>query len=387
MLNRLFERGSSKYCGGHNRLTKVIQSAIQKIALATFVVTATGLSSVGAEIAILSNPVVSDVTDRSFSLIWTTDRAGEFTLELYSNQAGTQQVNGFNISNYGIKTASSLFPTSVDTLNKTAIVSALETKGIVKVVVSGLPENTTYYIKYGVVDNATSEVTNCPDSGPAYCLDSATELLTVHTEKKVIRELSASELLLNDVILHIDATAQQGEIILISTEASSYPTSAIIGDVVPAPYALIDLNNYFDAVSNESVQMHSVVETGQGNPNKALNIVHYGGVNGLSNQLAILDATTGTGNIAGASNRAIGDCNADGNTNGYDNLLLANYLAGVFTSQNDEDVSFHKFLCNLALESDLNYIDADVVINAQDFLLHNELLVGRQDASTLPVVP
>lgn len=383
MFNRVHKNEFGKSCSGSNLIIR----GLRRFVLIVSVVAVTSIGSlVIAETAILSNPVISDVSDRSFSLIWTTDQAGDFFLELYSDQAGTQQISGFNVSNYGIKTASSLFLTPQDELNKAAIVNALEAKGIAKVVVSGLQGNTTYYIKYGVIDSATTELTRCPDSGITYCLDTSSELFSVKTENKVIREFSVSEMILNDVILHIDVSAEQGEIVLISTEATDYPASTIIGDVAPTPYALIDLNNYFDASSNVSVQMSSVAATAQGNPSKALNIVRYSGINGLTNQLAVLDTALNSGNIVGVLDRSLGDCNADGNTDGYDNLLLTNYLAGVFASESDENISFHKFLCNLTLESGLNYVDADVVIDSQDLLLHNELLVGRQNTNTLPVV-
>ncbi len=337
--------------------------------------------------AILSNPVLADVTDRSFSLIWTTDQTGEMLVEIYSDQAGTQLVSNYNVSSYGIKTGSSIFPSVTTSTSKTVIEDSIKAKGIAKVVVSNLEPNTTYYLKYGITTDILQETTMCPDTGILYCLAATTDLLTVQTENTTTREINVSEVLLNDVILHLDASAEQGEMVLISIETANYPVSAIVGDVVPVPYAFLDLNNYFSMNTGESLLLRSKAATPQGNSSNVLNIVRYSGLGGSSNQYAILDQTQGFGSIAGTLSRNIGDCNADSTTDGYDNLLLSNYVADVFLSQSDEDISFHTFLCDLYAESGMNYTNTAVLIDASDLALHNDLMVGNQDSSTLPVVP
>lgn len=337
--------------------------------------------------AILLNPVIADVTDRSFSLIWTTDQSGEMLVEIYSDLAGTQQVTNFDVSNYGVITGSSIFSNETTSTSKTAIEDSVKAKGIAKVVVSNLLPGTTYYLKYGITTIALQETTICPDAGILYCLDSAAGLLLIKTENKINKETNVAEVLLNDVVLHLDASAEQGEIILISIESASYPVSAIVGDVVPVPYAFVDLNNYFGANTGESLLLRSRAATPQGNSSNALNIVRYSGLSGSTNQFAILDQTQGAGNVTGTLSRNIGDCNADGVTDGYDNLLLGNYVAGAFLSQSDEEISFHTFLCDLYAESGMSYANTAVLIDASDLGLHTDLIVGKQSSNTLPVVP
>lgn len=340
-----------------------------------------------AETAVLSNPVVADVTDRSFSLIWTTDQAGEFHVELFSDAAGSSQLTEFKVSSYGVKDGSSLFPEQNQVANKQALENGLNAKGIAKVVVTGLLADTTYYIKFGVSDSVLLETTMCPDSGVLYCIDQATALMLVRTENRSNREASGKNIFINDVVLHLDNSAEQGDLIIVSLENANYPVSALVGDSVPARHAFIDLNNYFDSNTNESALVINHVETDQGFANQALSIVKYSGLNGTSQQLAVLDTIQQTGVITGALKRHIGDCNADNSINGYDNLLLANYVSGVFLGLEDTEISFHKFLCNLYAEEGKNHKYGSVVVNALDLALHNDLVVGKQNIESLPVVP
>lgn len=370
-------------CNIRNRFA----NAIVKVNVLTCLLIVISVNSAFAAPPILSNPILADVSDRSFSLIWTTDQPGELLVEIFNDEAASLPFSGFSVLEYGVKTGASIFSTADSVSRKVAIENAIKAKGIAKVTVSGLLPNTSYYLKYGITGTSTQETTLCPDPGVLNCPDTSATLLHVHTENKVTRGVASSEVLLNDVLLHLDANATQGELVLISIESTNYPVSAIVGDVVPVPYALIDLNNYFNAISGESSLLQSKVTTTQGNSSNALSIMHYRGLAGASHQLAVLDQANGTGNVAGALSKNIGDCNADGIINGYDNILLSNHVAGVFSALEDEEISFHKFICNLHADSGLNFIDSDVLINNLDLSLHSELLVGKQNSNSLPVIP
>jgi len=337
--------------------------------------------------AVLSNPIITDVTDRSFSLIWTTDAAGELLVEVYSDLAANQLLSNIYIDDYGVKVGGAIFSNESEILRKISLVNAAQEKGIAKVVVSGLLPDTTYYVKYGVKESQSHDVTLCPGAGSTYCPDNPVDIISVSTESKVTRVSGQDEVFMNDILLHLDPDSEQGEIVLVNVENANYPVSAIVGDAIAIPYAYVDLNNYYKVNTRESLLLRSKDVTIRGNPSNAINIVRYKGLAGVSNQLAVLDQASGTGGIANALNRNIGDCNADGHTDGYDSLLLTNYVADVFNQHTDEDLSFHKYLCDLYADNGLAYTGASILIDNADVSLHNDLLVGKKSLDTLPVLP
>jgi len=335
---------------------------------------------------LLSEPVITDVTDRAFSLIWTTVQQGQPLIEVYSDAAATSPVTGTSLTFNEPVTGNPALSGIDRQTSKNSIAQSAKSLGIVKVSIAGLNPDTDYFVKFGVQADVTDEITLCPDAGSGFCPAPA-GLLTIHTAKQPVRESSITELFVNDPLQVLNITAQPGELIIAGVETSRYPVSAFVGDGAPAPYALIDLNNLYSAANSQSLQLNGFNQQPQGNTGEGLIIRHYKGVNGSDTNVHVTGINQGNGALMLPLARDYGDCNSDGRIDGYDNLLLANVVAGTLVEQDYAPAAFHPVLCDLYKEKGINSVDTSVVINVEDKNRHESLLTGKLPVTSFPVSP
>lgn len=337
---------------------------------------------------VLSEAVVTDVTDRAFSLIWTTDQSGQPSIEIFSDAAGTQPVtSGLTITPYEIFTGNPVLDESGRQASKDSITQSAKTFGIVRMTVSGLVAGTDYFLKFGLQADATLETTLCPDAGESFCPNAGITLLAIRTEQLPIRVSTASQLFLNDYLLVLNVTAQSGELVIVGAETANYPVSAFIGDGAPVPYAIIDLNNFFTAVSNQSIQITGSNVKTFGDVGEGLIVRHYKGTSGSVTDVQVVGINQGTGALMTPIDRDYGDCNNNGRIDSYDHLLLENVVAGILPSADYVSVAFHSVLCNLYKEDGLNSLKTSVVLDIEDGTRLKALLIGKTPVSNLPEAP
>lgn len=203
----------------------------------------------------VSNVMVTDVTTRSFSVIWTSSEASSPDLLVYSDAAGTNQV-GINVSN----------PLKCDT----TLASVAEDAGVMKVQVTGLDANTTYYFQTVTASQLTSDATDFPaDTDP---------LLQVTTASRTVRANSSNIPFSNDIMLSNwtmadGTTPADGTIVFASVTGGDYPITSYVGDCVSSGNALIDLNNIFDRTTGENFDLSQGVN---------LNLVNFRGTDGTA---------------------------------------------------------------------------------------------------------
>jgi hypothetical protein len=213
-----------------------------------------------ADVPEVSHLMITDVTTRSFSVIWASSEASTAELEIYEDPDGTVSATGVVIT-----------PHPVESGNAT-IATLAEDSGVMKVRATGLSANTTYYFQTITTSKATSDVTYFPESAPFIAV--TTEALTARTYESGADTLPFS----NDVIIeacYLDdgVTPAEGTILLATIEGANFPLAAFVGDGVAAPYALIDLNNAF------SRETHENMDCSQG---ENLTLLNFRGMEGYS---------------------------------------------------------------------------------------------------------
>ena len=83
----------------------------------------------------VSHVMVTDVTTVSFSVIWASSEASTADLEVYEDAAGTIAVSDYVITPHPVNNGDA------------AIQTAAEDNGVMKVMVTGLEADTTYYFQ------------------------------------------------------------------------------------------------------------------------------------------------------------------------------------------------------------------------------------------------
>jgi hypothetical protein len=186
----------------------------------------------------VSNLMVTDVTTTSFSVIWAANEESTAYLEVYKDEAGT--VLDAVITPHPIESGD-------DTIR-----TAAEDNGVMKVRVTDLQPDTTYYFMTITTSKSTEETTDYPDTA-----------MSVTTESETVRTYESGEDTLpfsNDVItepcyLDDGTTSAEGTLLLATLEGGNYPLTAFVGDGVDPPYAMIDLNNVFSRETHENLDL------------------------------------------------------------------------------------------------------------------------------------
>jgi hypothetical protein len=191
----------------------------------------------------VSQVTVTDVTQVSFSVIWASSEPSTSGLNLFQDEDGTLTVENITIESQPVKSGDMI------------IAGAAEDNGVMKVRVSGLTADTTYYFQTVTTSKSSGDITYFPDSPP---------MLGVTTENRVVRTKMAGEAelpLTNDLIslecyLPDDVTPAEGTLLVAEVEGCDYPVSGFVGDGITVPYAFVDLNNMFSSQSNQTMALY-----------------------------------------------------------------------------------------------------------------------------------
>ncbi len=180
----------------------------------------------GTAAAEVSEPIVSDVTTRAFSVIWSSDEPViDATVKVFSDESGTTELT----TEFTISLISEDYPPAL-------------AQGIVKVDIVGLESDATYYFQ--TQTQTVSATISSPVMPP---------LPSVHTAAITTIANSANQPIVNDLILNRiyqpdGTTPAEGTLMIVRIpEVSDYPLSAFVGENIDAPFVIVDLNNLFDA--------------------------------------------------------------------------------------------------------------------------------------------
>ena len=183
----------------------------------------------------------TDVTPRSFRVVWLAGEGGTGTLRLFEAPDCINEIFSATLTP---------FPTRS---GDPAIAAAAQDKGVLLVEASGLAPDTEYCVKTVTTSTLTGLATTAPS-----------EPLRVTTEKLTTRgrdtgaELTAFE---NDLVkLSISHTIPSepttGALLVLQASGASSPLTAWVGDATgDDELALFDLNNLYDAMTGESLDM------------------------------------------------------------------------------------------------------------------------------------
>ena len=223
---------------------------------------------VWAGVPAVSDVLITDVTDRSFAVVWTASEASTGSLNVFDGPLCTTPTAGITLVSHPV-----LNP---DPAVKDAIKTAAEDKGILKVQVSGLAAATPYCVQTVTTSKSTSD-----PAAPAAPLN-----VTTQTQITRARTIAPSPDLLpfaNDVIAYPvyapdQTTAVTGGIVAIGVldllnQPLSNVVTGIVGDGTAAPLALTDLNNLFDPVNRQTVNL-------RGSGQERLRLIEYRGLAG-----------------------------------------------------------------------------------------------------------
>ena len=218
-----------------------LRAMVKSVFLALFVIIA--LPGPGyTETPEVSHMMVTDVTTRSFSVIWASSEPSIPGVEVYEDEAGTLPLPGLVITPHPVESGD-IF-----------IKAAAEDNGVMKVRVTGLASNTTYYFRTWTTAKSTSETTYYPETSPF--LPVTTEALTVRTYSSGGSVLPFSnDIIIQECYLADEVTPADGTLLVATVAGANYPLTAFVGDGIEAPYALIDLNNVFSLELYENLNL------------------------------------------------------------------------------------------------------------------------------------
>ncbi len=174
---------------------------------------------------------ITDVTTSSFSVVWMTDVAADPSVEVYADSSMQQRVtDGVTIT-----------PMPA---GSSRAAQAAQTKGIMKVRVSGVLPATTYHVRTITKDTAN------PDSINYSVLQDVTTAAAValyHTAGGAAQGLANDLVAFPLYVRPMEQTAEPrlGDLIIFEETGASYPISAFAGEGALSPEGILDMNNLF----------------------------------------------------------------------------------------------------------------------------------------------
>lgn len=218
------------------------EKKIQQISLFLFFLLITFAGRGFAGVPTVTDITVTDVTSRSFSVIWSASEPSTSGLTVYDDADGFVQTVGAVVTSQPVNNGS------------TAIQSAAENNGVMKVRVIGLHPNTTYYFKTITTSKSTLDVVSFPETTPLPGV--TTETRTVRTEIAGVDEIPfTNDLITFECYLPGGVTPAEGTLLVAGVEGCNYPVSNFVGDGVPNPLAYADLNNLFNTAGHGNVPL------------------------------------------------------------------------------------------------------------------------------------
>jgi len=166
---------------------------------------------------------ITDVSPLSFSVVWISSEPSNSSLRVFDARQK-------ELTSVTITSESSLHPPAEDL-------------GVMKVRVSRLKADTTYYLQTITTAKADAKVTVHPKKP-----------IRVRTEKSAI---PVNNLVLAQKIYFENQSLGNGCLMVVSVKGGSYPVTGWVGGQAnpPSPWALIDLNNIYSGQINKNLEM------------------------------------------------------------------------------------------------------------------------------------
>jgi len=213
-----------------NHPLSAMKTAIQRIILSL------GLASIAQAAPNVADEMLTDVTPRGFSVVWTTNEPATASLSVFSDAAGTIPVAGAAVEAHQMVNGSGSVRVSAENL------------GVMKASVSNLASDTIYYYRTVSMSKADSTTT----TGPPTPARTARQPLRTQAAQGYIP--LANPLLKFDAFLPDGTTPAEGALLIVTVPGAASPVSAFAGgDGVPAPTVIVDLNNLYDAATRDTL--------------------------------------------------------------------------------------------------------------------------------------
>lgn len=190
---------------------------------------------------VVSHTMVTDVTTVSFSVIWASDIAATADIAVFEADGVTPPA-GYAVEAHPVEPGN------------TSIQEAAEDNGVMKVRVTGLSADTTYYFQTITTDKYSTDSTVFPETAPLMSVTTAVN--TIRSKIEGSDEVPFSnDVIIEECYLEDGTTPAEGTLLLATMEGAEYPLTAFVGDGVESPYALIDLNNAFSRDTRENLDL------------------------------------------------------------------------------------------------------------------------------------
>lgn len=192
----------------------------------------------GASLNTIAAPIVrditpTDVTPRSFSVVWVASEAvTNASLKFFSDVTGAHEITS--------------------TLPATLFVSPVSaaTKGVIKVTVAELSPDSTICFQTSTTSATGTTLTPSAQPYPCVTTEHAARIST-DENAPIVNDLMRWEALASDQI-----TPLNGGLLLVNAkDVSLYPLSAFVGDDYPLPSTVINLRNLFDVTAHETADI------------------------------------------------------------------------------------------------------------------------------------
>jgi hypothetical protein len=192
--------------------------------------------TVHAAAPVVSNVTVTDVTPVSFSVVWAADQPSTPNLNVFVDAGGTTPAAGISVA-----------PTPIES-GDSAIATAAENLGVMKVRVTGLLPDSIYYFQ--------TKTTSKGNPGDQTLYPAAAPMAQVTTESRVVRfkTVGTDEVPFTNDLIALDCDVA-GALLMAQVQGSAYPVSSFAGDGVAAPFAYVDLNNVFSNAAHENLAL------------------------------------------------------------------------------------------------------------------------------------
>ena len=197
-----------------------------------------------AGVPVVADLFVTDVTPVSFSVVWSTgDEACTADLNVYVDENGTTAVSGLGITPHPVLSEDQTIRT------------AAEDNGVMKVMVTGLEPDTTYYFRTASTSKDSGDLTIYPDTAePCIFVTTQSGISRTFDDNGDIKPFS-NDVLIQPCYLSDGSTPATGSLLIVTIPGTNYPLSAFVGGGVDFPYAIVDLNNAFSSDSGSNVNL------------------------------------------------------------------------------------------------------------------------------------
>jgi hypothetical protein len=198
---------------------------------------------------------VTDVNTYAFSLVWLANQAASCSVNVYADAEGQEPITGLTITDESVD-----HPPAAQ-------------NGVMKVTVSGLTPETTYY--YQIVTTSDEGTLVEPSSGP----------FPTGVKTEVSSTTPNNDVLAHRILRSDGLTPALGALLLVKVEGGDYPITGWVGDYDPGPpWAQVNLMNIYSATLHTSLELFG---------GEAITVESIGGLMGFRRLTATVPERTG----------------------------------------------------------------------------------------------